>query len=178
MKTKLRKQKEPKATRLNGSNYYASVNSPVGELTLVADATALTGLYFAGYEHAPTVSREWTMQPQHPVLRQAAKQLEEYFSGERTTFSLPLRLAGTDFQEKVWGSIARIPYGETISYAELAKRAGAPQAIRAAGTTTGRNPVSIIIPCHRVMGKSGGLCGFAGGLERKRFLLALERTEA
>ena len=91
--------------------------------------------------------------PEHPVLRQAAKQLQEYFAGKRRNFSLPLRLAGTDFQRRVWREIALIPYGETINYGELAKRAGAPQAIRAAGTNTGRNPLSIIIPCHRVDGK-------------------------
>ena len=111
---------------------------------------------------------------EHPVIRQAVKQLGEYFAGKRRSFSLPLRLAGTDFQERVWHQIALVPYGKTISYTELAKRTGAPEAVRAAGTTTGRNPVSIIVPCHRIVGKNGSMCGFAGGLKRKQFLLELE----
>src|ERR1051325_2484980 len=112
-----------------------------------------------------------------PVLREAAKQLREYFAGKRKSFSLPLRLAGTDFQRRVWGEIARIPYGETVSYSALAQRAGAPLAVRAAGTSTGRNPAAIVVPCHRVMGKNGDLCGFGGGLERKRYLLKLENPD-
>lgn len=143
---------------------------------LVADDAALTGLYFVGCDHLPAVSRQWKLNAKHPVLQQAAKQLKEYFSRKRKDFSLPLRLAGTEFQQKVWQQIARIPYGETIDYTALAKRAGAPDATRAAGTATGRNPVSIIIPCHRVVGKNGNLCGFAGGLERKRQLLELEKA--
>ena len=90
---------------------------------------------------------------------------------------MPLRLAGTDFQRRVWGEIARIPYGETVSYSALAERAGAPLAVRAAGTSTGRNPAAIVVPCHRVMGKNGDLCGFGGGLERKRYLLKLENPD-
>jgi methylated-DNA-[protein]-cysteine S-methyltransferase len=104
----------------------------------------------------------------------AAKQLEGYFARKRQRFSVPLRLVGTDFQQAVWRQIARIPYGETITYGDLAERAGAPRAIRAAGANTGRNPISIIIPCHRVVAKNGGMCGFAGGLETKRGLLDLE----
>ena len=96
----------------------------------------------------PVTFLRWALNPQHPVLQQAAKQLGEYFAGKRESFSLPLRLAGTDFQQKVWREIALIPFGKTVGYSDLAKRAGAPQAIRAAGTRTGRNPVSIIIPCH------------------------------
>ena len=96
--------------------------------------------------------------------------------GKGKSFSVPLRLSGTDFQKRVWREIALIPYGETLSYSELAKRAGAPHAVRAAGRSTGRNPVSIIIPCHRVVGKNGNMCGFAGGLEKKRHLLELESS--
>ena len=158
-------------------NDYSIIKSPIDDLMLVADASALTGVYFFGGDHIPAASNRWALNPQHPILRQAAKQLREYFAGKRESFSLPLRLAGTDFQRKVWREIALIPYGKTASYSDLAKRAGAPQAIRAAGTSTGRNPVSIIIPCHRVMGKNGGLCGFAGGLERKRYLLELENSD-
>ena len=170
--------KPTKTTGKNIRNSYAIINSPIGGLMLVADDSALTGLYFAGCDHTPVASNRWTRNPQHPVLHQAAKQLREYLAGKRKRFSLPLRLAGTDFQQKVWREISHIPYGETLSYSDLARRAGAPQAIRAAGTNTGRNPVSIIIPCHRVVGKNGTMRGFAGGLERKRRLLELENPDA
>ena len=170
--------KRIETTKENGTNYYSIIRSPVGALMLAADASALTGLYFVGCDHIPGAIKRWTRDARHPVLREAARQLREYFAGRRKSFSLPLRLAGTDFQRRVWGEIARIPYGETVSYSTLARRAGAPLAVRAAGTSTGRNPVAIVIPCHRVMGKNGGLCGFAGGLERKRRLLELENPDA
>ena len=153
---------------------YSVIKSPVGDLLLAADDSALTGVYFAGCDHVPGESKQWTHDPRHPVLQSATKQLAEYFAGKRTAFSVPLRLSGTNFQKKVWQEIARIPYGKTVSYSDLAQRAGAPEAVRAAGTATGRNPLSIIIPCHRVIGKNGSLCGFAGGLERKRYLHKLE----
>lgn len=171
------KTKQKEETGVNVMKYYAIIQSPIDDLMLVADDTALTGLYFVGHKHIPSESKHWTLNPQHPVLRQAAKQLQEYFASKRTDFSIPLRLSGTDFQKRVWNQIALIPHGETINYSELAKRAGAPEAIRAVGTATGRNPVSIIVPCHRVMGKNGNLCGFAGGLPRKQHLLALEISE-
>ena len=158
----------------SGGLYYFIVKSGIKDLMLVADDSALIGLYFMGCDHIPAASKDWIHDARHPVLRQAATQLREYFEGKRDHFTIPLRLAGTDFQQKVWREIARIPYGETIAYGELAERAGAPRAIRAAGTSTGRNPVAIIIPCHRVVGKNGGMGGFAGGLERKRFLLELD----
>ena len=172
MKMKTRKMRHAKINNI--MNYYSIIQSPIGELMLVADDSALTGLYFADCEHVPAGSKRGTLNAQHAVLQQAAEQLEEYFTGIRERFSVPIHLNGTDFQQSVWREIERIPYGETLSYSDLAKRAGAPRAIRAAGTTTGQNPVSIIIPCHRVMGKNGGLCGFAGGLERKQHLLELE----
>src|ERR1017187_1342677 len=168
--------KQTEKTGENIVNYYSLINSPIGDLMLVADASTLTGLYFVGCNHIPAASKGWALNAQLPVLRQAAKQLQEYFTGTRDNFSVPLRIAGTDFQEKIWREIAIIPYGETISYSDLAKRAGEPEAIRAAGTNTGRNPVAIIIPCHRVVGKNGGMGGFAGGLERKRLLLKLENS--
>jgi methylated-DNA-[protein]-cysteine S-methyltransferase len=169
--------KQAQAMRENIMNCYSILKSPINDLMLVTDGSALIGLYFIGCDHLPDASSGWKVEPKHPVLRQAARQLEEYFAGKRTEFTVPLRLAGTEFQTRVWRQIRRIPYGETISYSVLAKRAGAPQAIRAAGTTTGRNPLSIIIPCHRVMGKRGDLRGFAGGLDRKRHLLELEGSE-
>jgi methylated-DNA-[protein]-cysteine S-methyltransferase len=169
--------KQTKLTKENMINYYSIVKSPINDLLLVADDGALTGLYFAGRDHIPAASKQWKFNAQHPVLKQAAKELQEYFAGKRTEFSVPLRLAGTDFQQRVWREISLIPYGETITYSDLAKRAGAPQAIRAAGAATGRNPVSVIIPCHRVMGKNGSMRGFAGGLDRKRHLLEHENSE-
>ena len=168
--------KQTKTSGTNIRNSYSIIKSPINDLMLVAGDSALIGVYFVGRDHLPAASKKWKLNAQHPVLQQAARQLHEYFVGKRTEFSLPLRLAGTDFQQSVWREIALLPYGETISYSDLAKRASAPQAIRAAGAATGRNPVSIIIPCHRVVGKNGTLGGFAGGLERKRHLLALENS--
>jgi len=157
---------------------YSIIKSPIGNLMLVADGSELTGLYFVGCDHVPAATNNWTANTRHPVLQQTAKQLQEYFAGKRKKFSIAVRLAGTEFQRKIWREIALIPFGETVSYSDLAKRAGAPEAIRAAGTSTGRNPVSIVIPCHRVVGKNGGMGGFAGGLERKRRLLELEKSAA
>ncbi|HWY30077.1 MAG TPA: methylated-DNA--[protein]-cysteine S-methyltransferase, partial [Candidatus Acidoferrum sp.] len=136
--------------------------------------TELIGLYFDGRTHVPAARSTWAFDPQHPVLRQAQKQLMEFFAGKRIRFSLPLKFNGTRFQERVWREIARIPYGEAISYSELARRAGNLRAIRAAGTNTGLNPLGIVIPCHRVIGKDGSITGYAGGLEWKRHLLNLE----
>jgi len=155
-----------------------TVKSPIGDLLLVADDSALIGLYFSGRKHIPAASKDWTLNAQHPLLRDAAKQLGEYFAGKRKEFTLPLRFAGTEFQQEVWQEIARIPFGKTVTYTDLAERVGAPQAVRAAGTATGRNPISIIVPCHRVVGKNGDLCGFAGGLEKKIHLLGLEDSDA
>jgi len=110
----------------------------------------------------------------HPILKAARVQLEEYFAGERTEFDLPLDLRGTEFQQSAWKALASIPYGETASYSEQAERIGRPRAVRAIGAANGRNPVSIVLPCHRVVGASGDLTGFAGGIETKRDLLAFE----
>jgi methylated-DNA-[protein]-cysteine S-methyltransferase len=156
---------------------YSILKAPKGDLILVANPSELTGLYFVDCDHIPAARSGWTLDPKHPVLRQAAQQLHEYFEGKRTSFSLPLHFDGTDFQERVWQEIARVPFGQTISYSELARRAGNPQAIRAAGTNTGRNPLAIFIPCHRILAKDGGIGGFAGGLEWKRYLLKLENIQ-
>jgi methylated-DNA-[protein]-cysteine S-methyltransferase len=149
----------------------------LGDLLLVANPEHLTGVYFCGRQHAPAPRDDWKQDPRQPVLRQAARELQEYFAGERKTFSVPLHFGGTDFQHEIWRQIARIPFGETISYSELAGRAGAPDAVRAAGTATGQNPLAIIVPCHRVVGKNGKLTGFAGGLDRKKSLLAVELNQ-
>jgi methylated-DNA-[protein]-cysteine S-methyltransferase len=171
---KVTAMKETKRTGTGPVNHYSVLKSPVGGLMLVADASALTGVYFADRDHIPAERKHWILDPQHPVLRRAEQELNEYFAGKRKTFSVPLRPKGTEFQQKVWREIARVPHGETATYSDLAKGAGSPAAVRAAGTSTGRNPIAIIVPCHRIIGKDGTLCGFAGGLDKKRFLLALE----
>ena len=153
---------------------YTILKSPVGELLLSANETELTGVHFGGEDHVPTTRETWKLDDRHPVLRQAVKELNEYFAAKRQSFSFAPSLTGTEFQKRVWAEIARIPFGKTISYSELAKRAGNPQAIRAAGSATGSNPLGIVIPCHRVLAKGGGIGGYAGGLERKKKLLELE----
>ena len=155
---------------------YNTIKTPMGDLMLVANTSDLIGLYFVGCDHISAELKQWKRDAQHPILRQANVQLQEYFTGKRTEFSLPLHVTGTDFQERVWRQIALIPYGKTISYADLAHKAGKPKAVRAAGTNTGRNPLSIVIPCHRVIGKNGGITGYAGGLDKKRYLLELEKS--
>jgi methylated-DNA-[protein]-cysteine S-methyltransferase len=152
--------------------------SPVGDLTLVANESELIGIYFPSHRHGPKTQKTWTLNQGHPVLQQAAKQLGEYFEGKRDSFTVPMNFSGTEFQKRVWRQIARIPFGKTISYSELAKKAGAPRAIRAAGAATGRNPLSIIVPCHRVLGKNNAITGYAGGLDRKRHLLELEKRRS
>jgi len=149
----------------------------VGDLLLVANPEELIGVYFCGRKHAPVMLGDWKLDPKHPVLNRAIVELQEYFAGERKVFSVPLRFEGTDFQHEIWQQIARIPFGETISYTELAERAGVADAVRAAGTATGQNPLSIIVPCHRVVGKNGKLTGFAGGLDRKKNLLEIEMSQ-
>jgi methylated-DNA-[protein]-cysteine S-methyltransferase len=153
---------------------YARIHTPLGSLLATAEGDKLTGLYFEGGRHAPGVSPEWREDPSHPALRRCATQVAAYLEGKSQQFDLPLEPSGTPFQQRVWKEIARIPYGATITYSELAKRAGSPRSARAAGAATGRNPLSIIVPCHRVVGSSGSLTGYAGGLERKQRLLALE----
>ena len=157
---------------------YARIPTPLGPLLATAEGNKLTGLYFEGGRHAPGISPTWQEDPSHAPLRRCAGQVAAYLEGKREQFDLPLAPSGTPFQQRVWNEIARIPYGATITYAELAKRAGSPRSARAAGAATGRNPLSIIVPCHRVVGSSGSLTGYAGGFERKRRLLALEGAAA
>lgn len=161
---------------VGSAGHYSSIlKTEIGELMLVADETSLVGLYFLGGKHVPERSAHWQAGEGHGVIRQAVSELSEYFKGERKSFSVPVRMVGTPFQHRVWKEIARIPFGKTLTYSELAERAGHPGAVRAAGSSTGRNPLSIIVPCHRVMGKNGSLTGFAGGLERKARLLEFEK---
>lgn len=145
--------------------------TPVGPLLLCARDRALTGLHFdpdrSGLDSAARADDE-------PVLVRAGEQLDAYFAGDRHEFDLPLAPAGTPFQLQVWAQLRQIPYGTTISYGELARRVGDPHAARAVGLANGRNPIAIIVPCHRVVGSGGGLTGFGGGLARKRTLIDLE----
>ena len=143
------------------------VPSPVGPLTLTQEDQALTGLHFG--EHPQQGAEGPT-----PLLEEAARQLEEYFAGQRKEFSLPLAPKGTEFQLRVWQALLQIPYGETRSYGELAAMVGNPKACRAVGGANHRNPLSILIPCHRVVGTGGSLTGYAGGLAIKELLLKLE----
>jgi methylated-DNA-[protein]-cysteine S-methyltransferase len=158
------------ATRCVCTHY----ESPLGPMLLAATGNGLAGVWFVGQRHGPD-SSGWHEEPSHPVLREAVAQLAAWFAGERTGFDLPLDLqGGTPFQQDVWAALRAIPHGGTTSYAELARRLGRPTAARAVGAAVGRNPVSIVVPCHRVLGTGGGLTGYAGGLERKTALLRLE----
>jgi methylated-DNA-[protein]-cysteine S-methyltransferase len=159
---------------------YASktVDSPVGALTLVANAAGLTAILWPNDDPQRVRLGALAEGSEHPVLREAERQLGEYFAGTRTEFALPLEFAGTEFQRSVWAALLTIPYGETRSYGDIARQIGRPAAVRAVGAANGRNPISIVAPCHRVIGANGKLTGFAGGLETKRFLLALERRAA
>ena len=150
------------------------IDSPIGELTLVARDGKLVGLHFA--DHGRAVGTVSSAEGSEPVLEDAAGQLREYFAGERTSFDLPLALDGTPFQQEAWRALAEIPYGETVSYGEQARRLGRPDAVRAVGAANGANPIAIVLPCHRVIGADGSLTGFGGGLETKRRLLDLERS--
>jgi len=164
------------ARTLAAGRTHAVVHSPVGPLTLVAAGSVLAGLYMASGRHPPSQETlgDDTGTADAP-LREAARQLGEYFAGRRTEFDLPLALEGTLFQRRVWDALRQIPYGETISYGELARRIGRPTAVRAVGLANGRNPIGIVVPCHRVVGSDGSLTGYGGGLERKQFLLGFER---
>jgi methylated-DNA-[protein]-cysteine S-methyltransferase len=151
-----------------------TLDSPVGLLTLTADDGLLSGLYMSDHAHAPDIDGE----PDPEPFREVVAQLEAYFRGDLTTFDVPLATSGTPFQQRVWAALCVIPYGETTSYGELAARIGQPTASRAVGLANGRNPVSIIVPCHRVVGANGKLVGYGGGLPRKQALLALEQGTA
>jgi methylated-DNA-[protein]-cysteine S-methyltransferase len=154
--------------------YYDTFDSPYGAMLLAASERGLSGVYFNRQKHHPKRGADWQHAPGNAHLKKAKKQLAEYFGGKRKAFELDLDPAGSPFQKRVWKEIAGVPYGETISYGELARRAGFPEGARAAGAATGRNPIGIVVPCHRIVGANGKLTGYAGGLDKKRALLALE----
>ena len=157
------------------SHLYQIMPSPVGNLTLIANARGLAAVLWANDEPGRVRIGQRIAGEDHPVLTEARRQLAEYFAGHRTVFDLPLDFQGTDFQKRVWAALLRIPYGETRSYADVAHMIGNPAACRAVGAANGRNPISIIAPCHRVIGTNGRLTGFAGGLEAKHYLLRHEQ---
>jgi methylated-DNA-[protein]-cysteine S-methyltransferase len=157
-------------------HHYRYAVTSFGRLLLVGSGDALVALHLVGYDGAPEPDPSWS--PDEGRLDAARNQLCEYFRGERTTFDLAIRPAGTDFQRTVWSALQEIPYGETTSYGELAAALGRPGSARAVGAANGRNPIAIVVPCHRVVGKDGSLVGYGGGLARKRWLLDHELRSA
>lgn len=153
---------------------FKTMKSPVGELKLVAGEAGLIAILWENDDPKRVRLGNLVEDPDHPVLVEAERQLDAYFAGARRAFDLPLDFRGTDFQKKVWAALLAIPFGETRTYAEIAQAVGKPTACRAVGAANGRNPISIVAPCHRVIGASGALTGFAGGLQAKEHLLGLE----
>ena len=160
---------------MSATRTHTIIDTPLGALTLVGEGNDLCGVYFEDQRHAPVAATFGEHRPH--ALAQARAQLDAYFCGELTTFDLPLAATGTAFQKRVWAALVEIPYGETRSYGEIASRIGQPGAARAVGLANGRNPIGIIVPCHRVVGADGSLTGYGGGVERKRALLELERRK-
>ena len=152
--------------------------TPLGPMLLVAKAQGLSGAYFVGQKYFPAIAEDWREAANDALLQDAAAQFSAYFAGTLQRFELPLAAVGTEFQQAVWSAISTVGYGERITYGELARRVGRVNSVRAAGTATGRNPLSIIVPCHRIVGADGSLTGYAGGLMRKERLLALEAAHA
>ena len=157
---------------MNPQIFFSTMPSPIGELMLVSDGDTLRGTYMQT-PRTPPAQKHWKRDDQ--LLKPVRAQLEAYFAGELQDFDLPLEGEGTAFQQKVWKALCKIPYGETISYGELARRIGQPTASRAVGLANGQNPIAVIVPCHRVIGANGSLTGYGGGLPRKQWLLAHER---
>ena len=156
---------------------YIYMESPVGALKLVAHDQALVAVMWDNEDHKRVRLAELIENIQHPLLLKVKQQLEQYFAGQRQQFNLPLDFQGTDFQQQVWRALLTIPYGETRSYKDIALQIGNEKAVRAVGAANGRNPISIIAPCHRVIGSGGALVGFAGGLDKKQILLSLEQGQ-
>ena len=166
----------PAAATLTAKISRARWDSPLGAMLLEASETGLCGAWFEGQKHGPD-ARNWPARSNSPVVRQVIRELTEYFDGRRRHFDTPIDSSlGTEFQRAVWKTLRRIPVGRTLTYGELARRIGRPTAVRAVASAVGRNPVSLLVPCHRVIGSDGSLTGYAGGLPRKAFLLALEKS--
>lgn len=169
-------EEQPASSRLGaaavGRIYYTTIESPVGGLRLVAEELGLRTVWFLRGRKNESPDKEW--KEDTAFFADVIRQLRAYFAGELREFEIPLLMEGTEFQKRVWKSLQAIPYGETTSYGELAKKIGAPKAVRAVGAANGQNPIPIIVPCHRVIGSNGSLTGFGGGLENKKKLLELE----
>lgn len=152
--------------------------TPLGTVHLAANPQGLCGLWFAGQKHAPVHlegPQAWPEMPEHPLLREAQRQLDAWLAGKLAKFDLPLDLSGgTAFQQTVWNALCAIPWGHTVSYGALSQQLGRPKAVRAVAAAVGRNPISLVVPCHRIVGAQGQLTGYAGGQERKQALLAME----
>lgn len=160
---------------MNPTRYFTQTSSPLGQITLVTTEVGLCGLYLEGQRHWPKDAQTWVRDDHGARFDPALMALAKYFMGKSTTFALPLDLVtGTEFQQKVWQALQEIPSGQTWTYGQLAEHLGKPAAVRAVGAAVGRNPLSIIIPCHRVMGQDGSLTGYAGGIDRKHWLLTHE----
>jgi methylated-DNA-[protein]-cysteine S-methyltransferase len=158
--------------------FYKEMESPVGKLKLVASTNALRAILWEQERPNRVKLAPLRLDPQQPILIETERQLREYFAGTRNAFDLPLEPAGSEFQKKVWQALREIPFGQTRSYLDLARSVGSAKAVRAVGAANGKNPLSIVVPCHRVVGANGALTGFAGGLEVKAKLLALEARAA
>jgi len=173
-----------RTTSADSLTYYTDIPSPIGPLLLTSDGVSLTGLYMSEPTNGVADGLEkwgmsdslpgWVRDDEVKPFKEAREQLEEYFAGTRTSFDLPLSMEGTDFQRLVWDALTEIPYGTTVSYGELARRVGNPNGSRAVGLANGRNPIAVIVPCHRVIGSNGKLTGYGGGLPRKAALLDFE----
>ncbi len=156
--------------------FYATMDSPLGELLLTGDGRHLTGLYMTPHTHGPERDPAWVHD--RAAFDGAIRQLQEYFDGQRVTFEIPLAADGTEFQRRVWMALRDIPFAQTVTYGDIAREIGNPKGVRAVGLANGRNPISIIVPCHRVIGHNGTLTGYGGGIERKRWLLEHEARYA
>jgi O-6-methylguanine DNA methyltransferase len=152
--------------------YYAHTKTPAGTLLLTSNDSTITGMHWVAFRRAPKPTPDWQERPE--LFVKAIAELTEYFAGKRTTFDIPLSAKGTAFQQAVWKELQKIPYGETTTYSAIASAIGRPKAVRAVGTAVGSNPISIAIPCHRVIAANGTLGGYAGGLESKQTLFTVE----
>lgn len=155
--------------------YFAQTKTPIGNLLIVSDGNYITRVSMDEQKYAPEIGDDWVRDAEIPPIKLAIEQFKSYFAGLLDHFDLPIIFRGTDFQNKVWHELTKIPYGKTISYGELARRVGNPQASRAVGLANGKNPIAIVVPCHRVIGANGTLTGYGGGLPRKKKLLELEQ---
>lgn len=156
------------------TKYYTEFDVPTGTLLLMSDDDIVTGVFWKSYKKVPKPEIDWINDPSK--FEEVAKQINEYFEGKRKTFDIKMKATGTDFQKAVWKVISEIPYNKTLSYKEVAEKIGRPKTVRAVGTAVGSNPLCILVPCQRVSTASGGISGYAGGVESKQYLLELEKT--